>query len=48
MDINVSGKSEEELHKISERMVIVIYNDIRVIVSNGNKIKDLNIASSIE
>ena len=48
LDIDVSGKSEEELHKISERMVVVIYNDNRVTVGNGNKIKDSNIASSIE
>lgn len=40
LDIDVSGKSEEELHKISERMVVVIYNDNRVTVGNGNKIKD--------
>ncbi|MGN0318615.1 MAG: hypothetical protein ACI4E1_11865 [Lachnospira sp.] len=48
LDIDVSGKSEEELHKISERMVVVIYNDNRVTVGNGNKIKDSNIASLIE
>ena len=48
LDIDVSGKSEEELHKISERMVVVIYNDNRVNVGNGNKIKDSNIASLIE
>ena len=48
LDIDVSGKSEEELHKISEKMVVVIYNDNRVTVGNGNKIKDSNIASSIE
>lgn len=48
LDIDVSGKSEEELHKISERMVVFIYNDNRVNVGNGNKIKDSNIASSIE
>ena len=48
LDIDVSGKSEEELHKISERMVVVIYNDNRVTVGNGNKIKDSNIASSIK
>ncbi len=48
LDIDVSGKSEEELHKISERMVVVIYNDNRVTVGNGNKIKDSNIASTIE
>ena len=48
LDIDVSGKSEEELNKISERMVVVIYNDNRVTVGNGNKIKDSNIASSIK
>ena len=48
LDIDVSGKSEEELHKISEKMVVVIYNDNRVTVGNGNKIKDSNIASSIK
>ena len=48
LDIDVSGKSEEELHKISERMVVVIYNDNRVTVGNGNKIKDSNIAASIK
>ena len=48
LDIDVSGKSEEELHKISERMVVVIYNDNRVTVGNGNKIKDSTIASSIK
>lgn len=48
LDIDISGKSEEELHKISERMVVVIYNDNRVTVGNGNKIKDSNIASSIK
>lgn len=37
LDIDVSGKSEEELHKISEKMVVVIYNDNRVTVGNGNK-----------
>ena len=48
LDIDVSGKSEEELHNIFEKMVVVIYNDNRVTVGNGNKIKDSNIASSIE
>ena len=48
LDIDVSGKSEEELHKISEKMVVVIYNDNRVTVGNGNKIKDSNIAASIK
>lgn len=48
LDIDVSSKSEEELHKIFEKMVVVIYNDNRVTVGNGNKIKASNIASSIE
>lgn len=48
LDIDVTSKSEEELYEMSEKMIVVIYNDNRVTVGNGNRIKDSTIASSMK
>lgn len=48
LDIDVSSKTQEELETITDKMIFTIYNDNRVTIGNGNKIKDSDIASSLE
>lgn len=47
LDIDYSSKSTNELKTITNKIVVIIYNDNRVTVGNGNKIKDSTIASII-
>ena len=48
LDINTESKSEEELERITNHIYVVIYNDKSITIGDKNKIKDSNIASSIE
>ena len=48
LDINTESKSEEELEHITNHIYVVIYNDKSITIGDKNKIKDSNIASSIE
>ena len=48
LDINTESKSEEELERITNHIYVVIYNDKSRTIGDKNKIKDSNIASSIE
>lgn len=48
LDINTESKSEEELERIINHIYVVIYNDKSITIGDKNKIKDSNIASSIE
>jgi hypothetical protein len=48
LDIDVDNKTEDELKKIHNEMIGIIYVDNRVIIGDNNKIKDSTIASSIE
>ena len=47
LDLDCSSKSEDDIKKISDKIVVIIYNDMRVTIGNNNKIKNSNIASSI-
>ena len=48
LDINTESKSEEELERITNHIYVVIHNDKSITIGDKNKIKDSNIASSIE
>ncbi len=47
LDLDVSNKTDEEINDINKRLSIIIYCDQRVQIGDGNKIKDANIASTI-
>lgn len=47
LDIDVNGKSEEELKEIAKHIYVIIYNDQSIIIGDKNKIKDSTIASII-
>ena len=46
LDLDCSSKSEDDIKKISDRIAVIIYNDMRVTIGDNNKIKDSKIASS--
>jgi hypothetical protein len=48
LDIDVDSKSDKEKEKIVKQLHVIIFNDNRVSIGDGNRIKDSNIASSIE
>lgn len=48
LDIDVSSKSPEEIDKILNKIVVIIYNDHSIDIGDGNKIKDSTIASIIK
>lgn len=48
LDIDTTTKSEEELRDISDRILVLVYNDNHVSIGDGNKIKESNIASTIK
>lgn len=48
LDIDVDSKSADENERIVNQLQLIIFNDNRVNIGDGNKIKDSNIASSIE
>lgn len=48
LDIDVTTKSQEQLAEINKQILLLVYNDNRVSIGDGNKIKDSTIASSIE
>ena len=47
LDLDCSSKSEDDIKMISDRIAVIIYNDMRVTIGDNNKIKDSKIASSI-
>ena len=47
LDLDCSKKSEEEIQKLNDRIIVIIYNDMRVSVGDNNRIKDSIIASSV-
>ncbi len=47
LNIDVDGKSEDELKKIIKQVYVIIYNDQSVAIGDKNKIKDSSIASKI-
>ncbi len=48
LDIDTTAKSEEEIEAINNKILVLVYNDNRVSIGDGNKIKDSTIASEIE
>ncbi|MDM8237367.1 hypothetical protein [[Ruminococcus] torques] len=48
LDIDTTVKSEEELKAINDRIFVLVYNDNRVSIGDGNKIKGTTIASEIK
>lgn len=48
LDIDTTTKSKEEIEDINKRILVLVYNDNRVSIGNGNKIKDTTIASEIK
>lgn len=48
LDIDIESKSADELKSITNHIYVMIYNDKSVTVGDNNKIKDSDIASSIE
>lgn len=47
LDIDTTSKSEEELKDIIDHIYVLIYNDHRVTIGDGNEIENSTIASSI-
>lgn len=47
MDLDFSQKTPDELNSISNQIIVIVYNDSRVTVGDGNRIKDSTIASAI-
>lgn len=48
LDIDIESKSADELKAITNHIYVMIYTDKSISLGNNNKIKDSNIASSIE
>lgn len=48
LDLDISGKSQEELAHITQKIVLLVYNDQSIHIGDNNKIKDSNIAANIE
>ena len=48
LDLDCESKSKKELQSISASVVNIIFNDNRVSIGDGNKIKDSTIASSVD
>jgi hypothetical protein rflaF_00555 len=48
LDIDTTAKSEEEIEAINNKILVLVYNDNRVSIGDGNKIKDSTIASEIK
>ena len=46
LDLDCSSKSEDDIKMISDRIAVIIYNDMRVTIGDNNKIKDSKIASA--
>lgn len=47
LDLDFSQKTADELNAISDQIIVIVYNDNRVTIGDGNKIKDSTIASAI-
>ena len=47
LDIDYSNKSEEEIKQITDRIIVIIYNDMSVTIGDNNKIKDSIVAASV-
>ncbi len=43
LDIDTASKSPEELAKISDKIVVIVYNDYSINIGDNNKIKDTEI-----
>lgn len=48
LDIDISNKTAEELQAITDKLVVIVYNDNRISIGDSNRIRGSNIASSIE
>ena len=48
LDLDTTSKSSDELQTITDKIVVIIYNDNSITIGNENKIKNSNIASKIE
>ena len=48
LDIDTTVKSEEEIESINNKILVLVHNDNRVSIGDGNKIKDSTIASEIK
>ena len=48
LDIDVSQKTTDELQEIIRNLYVIIYNNQSVNIGDNNKIKDSQIASTIE
>lgn len=48
LDLDTTSKTPEELQTITDKIVVIIYNDNSVTIGNDNKIKNSSIASKIE
>lgn len=47
LDIDLGSKSEDELEKIYHNLYVIVYNNKSVNVGDNNKLKDVEIASTI-
>lgn len=47
LDIDVSSKTSEDLKAITDRIILIMYQDQRVTIGDNNKIKDSTIATSV-
>jgi len=48
LDLDTTSKSQDELQTITDKIIVILYNDNSVTIGNENKIKNSNIASKIE
>jgi hypothetical protein len=48
LDIDTSGKSTLEIEEIANKITVLVYNDNRVTIGDGNKIKDSSINTPSE
>lgn len=48
LDIDVSAKTSKELESIANKILVIIYNDQRVTIGDGNRIKGSSIASTLQ
>lgn len=48
LDIDTSTKTKDEIGSITSRIEVIFYNDQRIVIGDNNKIKDSEIAATIE
>lgn len=48
LDLDVTSKSQDKLQAITDKIIVIIYNDQSLTIGDGNKFKNSTIASAIE